>query len=201
MSLPGKPVIRNAPRASPNTLEYYWFPPTSTGGNPIEGYQISLNSGAITCNIAASELSPTFGYYKVTGLTNATTYFTTIAASTINGYGPTANFRAFQPGSPPLLGPSTATAVAGTQASASAIVSWTPPLGYPPTPEATIFWYTIQSASSSLSDPVLKYTAKGAMSNYYIKNLNVNSSYYFNIRAVNCPGYSPSVSTNIIQWF
>jgi hypothetical protein len=197
MSLPGKPGIRNAPRASPNTLEYYWFPPADTGGNLIEGYQLSINPGAITCNIAASELAPTFGYYKVTGLSNATTYFTTIAASTINGYGPTANFRAFQPGSPPLLPPSTTSIVVSGQS--NALISWTPPIT---SPNATIFWYTIKSKSSNPADPVLKYTANGqTQSNYFIKGLNSNSTYTFTVNAVNCPGYSPSTITNSILYF
>ena len=197
MSLPGRPIIRNAPRASPSTLEYYWFPPSNNGGNPIEGYQLNLDPGGITCNVSASELAPTFGYYKVTGLTNATTYFTTIAASTINGYGPTANFRAFQPGSPPPLPPSSTTLVVSGQS--NALLSWTPPTTLP---DATIFWYTLKSRSSNPSDPVLKFTANGQrQSNYFIKGLNSNSSYTFAVNAVNCPGYSPSTITNSILYF
>jgi hypothetical protein len=196
MSLPGKPIIRNAPRASPNTLEYYWFPPADTGGNPIEGYQLSLNPGGITCNVSASQLAPTYGYYKITGLTNATTYFTTIAASTINGYGPPANFRRFQPGSPPLFPPSTTTIVVSGQS--NAVLSWTPPLV---SPDATIFWYVIKSKSSNPSDPILKYTANGqTQSNFFIRGLNSNSTYYFTINAVNCPGYSPQLSTATITF-
>lgn len=196
MSLPGKPIIRNAPRASPNTLEYYWFPPADTGGNPIEGYQLSLDPGGITCNISASELSPLYGYYKVTGLANATTYFTTIAASTISGYGPTANFRAFQPGSPPLFPPSTTTIMLSGVSNAN--LSWTPPITVP---DATIFWYVIKSKSSNPADPVLKYTANGqTQSNYFVRGLNPYSTYYFTINAVNCPGYSPAASTNSITY-
>jgi hypothetical protein len=196
MSLPGKPIIRNAPRASPNTLEYYWYPPTDTGGNPIEGYQLSLDPGGITCNIPASQLAPTYGYYKVTGLANATTYFTTIAASTISGYGPTANFRAFQAGSAPLFSASTTTAA--YSGVTNALISWTPPIT---SPDATIFWYVIKSKSSNPADPVLKYTANGLTQNtYFVKGLNPYSTYYFTINAVNCPGYSPPASTNTVTY-
>lgn len=196
MSLPGKPIIRNAPRASPNTLEYYWYPPTDTGGNPIEGYQLSLDPGGITCNIPASQLAPSFGYYKVTGLTNATTYFTTIAASTISGYGPTASFRAFQAGSAPLFSASTTTAA--YSGVSNALISWTPPIT---SPDATIFWYVIKSKSSNPADPVLKYTANGLTQNtYFVKGLNPYSTYYFIINAVNCPGYSPPASTNTVTY-
>jgi hypothetical protein len=195
MSLPGKPVIRNAPRASPNTLEYYWFPPTSTGGNAIEGYQLNLTGdglpGTITCNVPASELSGLYGYYKITGLSNAVTYTTSIAASTINGYGPTANFRRFQPGSPPTRPPSTTTITLSGVSNAA--LTWTPPSTLP---DATIFWYVIKSRSSNPADPVLKYTANGqTQSNYFIKGMNSNSTYTFTISAVNCPGYSPLIST------
>lgn len=61
MSTPSAPIIRNAPRASPNTLEYYWFTPATDGGSPITGYQINLEPGTIRCNILTSELPATFG--------------------------------------------------------------------------------------------------------------------------------------------
>jgi hypothetical protein len=107
MATPSAPVISNAPLASPNTLEYWWYPPTSDGGAAIEDYQLVLNPGGLTCNVGGPGT-----YYKVTGLTNAQTYFTTIAASNANGLGATASFREFQPGSPPPVGVSTLSATA-----------------------------------------------------------------------------------------
>jgi hypothetical protein len=190
MSVPTAPIISNAPRATPNALEYYWYTPANDGGSPILGYQFTLNPGPIVCNIPLGPVNR----YKITGLSNAVTYTTTIAASTINGYGTTAPFREFQPGSPPTQPPSTTTiTVAGVS---NILLSWTPPIT---TPDATIFWYVIKSESSNPSDPVLKYTADGqTQSNYFIENLNINSTYYFTVSAVNCPGYSPRLSTSTI---
>jgi hypothetical protein len=52
-----------------------------------------------------------------------------------------------------------------------------------------------------VADPILSYTANGLIDrSYYITGLNPSSSYYFDINAVNCPGYSPTASTNTITF-
>jgi hypothetical protein len=197
MSTPSAPVISNAPLASPNTLEYWWYPPVS--GAPIQDYYLTLTSqyGTLNCNVGSAET-----YYKVTGLSNAETYFTTISASNANGLGIATSFREFQPGSPPPRGVSTLSAVAVTVSTGAALVSWTPPFGYPPVPDATIFWYVISGfTTSNALTPVVKYTAGGlTQSNYFIPGLNSTISYYFTVRAVNCPGWSVPLSTNTISW-
>jgi len=199
MATPSAPVISNAPLASPNTLEYWWYPPTSDGGASIDDYYLTLTSqyGVLSCNVGSPGT-----YYKATGLSNATTYFTTIAASNANGLGATASFREFQPGSPPPRGVSTTTATAVVTSPSAALVSWTPPFGYPPVPAATIFWYVINGYTTTDSlTPVLKYTAGGqSQSNLFITGLNSSIQYYFTLRAVNCPGWSVPVSTNTIGW-
>jgi hypothetical protein len=192
MSLPSAPVISNAPLASPNTLEYWWYPPLSDGGSAIEDYYFTLTSqyGVLNCNVGSAAT-----YYKVTGLSNAETYFTTIGASNVNGLGTLASFREFQPGSPPPMPPISAiiTAVGST----AAMVSWQPPTTIP---SATIFWYVLESKSDNSNDPVLRFTAGGqTQSNYFITGLNRESAYYFSINAVNCPGYSPQAITNTTQ--
>jgi hypothetical protein len=194
MATPSAPVISNAPLASPNTLEYWWYPPTSDGGAAIEDYQLVLNPGGLTCNVGGPGT-----YYKVTGLTNAQTYFTTIAASNANGLGATASFREFQPGSPPPVGVSTLSATAVFLSTGAALVSWTPPITLP---NATIFWYAINGYTTADSlTPVLKYTAGGqTQSNYFIPGLNSSINYYFTVRAVNCPGWSVPLSTNTITF-
>ena len=199
MSTPSAPVISNAPLASPNTLEYWWYPPASDGGSNIQDYYLTLTSqyGTLNCNVGSPGT-----YYRVTGLSNATTYFTTIAASNANGLGTIASFREFQPGSPPPRGVSSLSAVAITVSTGAAVVSWTPPFGYPPVPDATIFWYVISGfTTANALTPVLKYTAGGlTQSNYFIPGLNSNNNYYFTVRAVNCPGWSVPLSTNTITW-
>lgn len=196
MATPSAPVISNAPQASPNTLEYWWYPPTSDGGASIEDYYLTLTSqyGVLSCNVGVPVT-----YYTVTGLSNATTYFTTIAASNANGLGATASFREFQPGSPPPVGVSTLSATALMLSTGAALVSWTPPITLP---DATIFWYVINGYTTTDSlTPVLKYTAGGQIqSNYFIPGLDSNSNYYFTVNAVNCPGWSVPLSTNTITF-
>lgn len=168
-------------------------------GAPIQDYYLTLTSqyGTLNCNVGSAGT-----YYKVTGLSNAETYFTTIAASNANGLGTVASFREFQPGSPPPRGVSSLSAVAITVSTGAALVSWTPPIGYPPVPDATIFWYAIYGyTTANALTPVVKYTAGGqTQSNYFIPYLDSNSNYYFTVRAVNCPGWSVPLLTNTITW-
>jgi hypothetical protein len=81
----------------------------------------------------------------------------------------------------------------------NAVISWTPPTSLP---DATIFWYVLKSRSSNPLDSTIKITANGqTQSNYFIRGLNINSTYFFTVNAVNCPGYSPPASTNTLQFF
>ena len=191
---PSAPVITSPPLAwFPNTLEYAWQPPLSQGSAPITGYRLTLNPGNVAYTLPANAI-----YYKLEGLTNALTYQTTIEATNDGGatYGPPANFMDFQTGSPPSLAPSTVTAVSVLPDRAT--VSWTAPLSLP---DATIFWYYITGVSSNAADPMISTNAWAlSQSNVFVTGLNSNSQYYFNVQAVNCPGYSPALSTNTITW-
>lgn len=189
---PTAPVIRNAPKASPNTLEYFWYPPQSQGSAALTGYRLALQPGNLVYTTGVTN------YTMVTGLTNGTTYQTTIEATNDSGatYGPPASFREFQPGSPPQVRPSSVVATA-IQPNA-ATVSWTAPQTLP---NATIFWYVVTGISSNAADPIISTNGYAlSQSNVFITGLNSNSSYYFNVRAVNCPGYSPPLATNTIVW-
>jgi len=191
MSVPGKPVISLAPRSSNQTLEFRWGAPTSDGGSPIIGYRLQLNSETPISIDAAAR------YYKVTGLTNGTNYIGALEAENAIGFSEKAYFRVFQPGNGVPAAPSTATAV--TDGTDAAVVSWTPPSV---TPDSTILWYYIRSYSNNGGDPVIKRTGNGlTQSSLYIKGLNPNSAYTFEVKAVNCPGYSPPTNTNSIVWF
>ena len=67
-----------------------WFPPTNTGGNTINKYQVSCyinSSGSAVPAVTTSSLTQ-----SITGLTNGTAYYCTVAASSNDGtnYGPLA---------------------------------------------------------------------------------------------------------------
>lgn len=191
---PSAPVIINAPNAeTPNQLEYTWYPPRDFGSPAtITGYRLTINPGNLVYT-----MGPVTDF-KVLGLTNAQFYSATIEATNDDGltYGPSASFMDFQTGSLPPVGPSTVTAVA--LGSDSANITWTPPRTLP---DATIFWYYIESRSTTEGDPIISTNGWAFMqNNVIVRGLNSNSTYSFNVQAVNCPGYSPIVTTNSLQF-
>lgn len=182
MPVPGVPNIYTLPFSTSNTMEFNWSPGTDNG-NAITSYFLTIPPDSRTFTIP-----PDWRYYTVTNLSAAVTYYPTLAASNSDGLGPSSNFREFQCGVVPPNAPSTVTAsLLGTT---SALVSWSQP---PIFPDATIFWYYIQSQSSKSTDPPVLASANGlTQSNIIVTGLNPNSSYSFLVRPVNCPGYGPS---------
>lgn len=198
MSVPGPPNINLLPLASPNTLQYAWEPPTQPNGT-ISAYKLLLNTGGSNAysntSISATKRTYIVGPPEIT-LVNGVSYEATLQAINENGEGQSAKFLDFQPGNAPTLAPSTVNVFkVGCN---SAVVSWAPPAQ---SVNSTIFWYTIYSFSTNPSDPILSYTANGLTDrSYFIPNLNSNSDYYFQINAVNCPGYSPPAFTSTISF-
>jgi hypothetical protein len=186
---PSAPNVYLLPKAGISTIEYLWYAPT-VNGDAVTNYELTLEPGPLVYTLSS------INRYKVTGLSDGETYSASIRATcNYPDWGPSAAFFEFQPGFPPPMPPISAiiTAVGST----SAMVSWEPPSV---TPTAKIFWYVLESKSDNSNDPVLRYTAGGqTQSNYFITGLNRESTYYFSVNAVNCPGYSPQVSTNTIQ--
>jgi hypothetical protein len=163
-------------------MEFNWSPGTDNG-TPITSYYLTIPPDVRTFTIP-----PDWRYYTVNNLSAAVTYYPTLAASNSDGLGPSSNFREFQCGDVPPTAP--ATVSASLSGSTSAFVSWTPP---PTLPDATIFWYYLQSLSSKPTDPIITASANGlTQSNLFLTGLNPNSSYSFLVRPVNCPGYGPS---------
>lgn len=193
MSSPSAPIVSNVPRARDATLEFYWYPPASSGDSAISSYTLACTNpvvGPFSYPVGTNQA-------LVTGLTNGTFYpFTTYATNVNGNTGPSAGFRAFAPGSSVPNQPlSTMASVIGTN---SAIVSWNPPSVLPDSP---INWYVIQSKSTNPADPIQKVTADGlTQQSYLLTGLNSNSGYQFSVQSVNCPGYSPAVFTSSIAW-
>jgi hypothetical protein len=186
---PSAPNVYLLPLAKPQAIEYLWYAP-SVNGNAVTNYELTLEPGPLVYTLS------TINRYRVTGLTNGQTYSASIRATcNYPDWGPSASFFEFQPGNPPPTPPISAivTVVSG---STNAMVSWQPPSA---SLNATIFWYVIKSKSNNPSDPVLQFTASGlTQRDYYITGLNMGSTYSFSIEGVNCPGYSPQVSTNAV---
>lgn len=182
MPVPGVPNIYTLPFSTSNTMEFNWSP-GSDNGNPITSYFLTIPPDSRTFTIP-----PEWRYYTVNNLSAAVTYYPTLAASNSDGLGPSSNFREFQCGNVPPTAPSTVSASYSALTN-SALVSWTLP---PTLPDATVFWYYVQSQSSKPSDPIITASADGLrQSNLQLTGLAANSQYSFLVRPVNCPGYGP----------
>jgi hypothetical protein len=180
MSVPGPPNITELPFASPNTLEFEWGPPLVSNG-AILGYRFTIDDTQVLIN--SNER-----YYKQTGLINGQNYFTSLEASNANGWGAKANFREFQPGSEPTLGPSTFTTILN---GSNASLIWTPPSTLP---DAPIIGYALY-AQDSFYKQTLSYSADAfVQSNYYANLTDFGEYYKYTAYAVNYPGWSPSVT-------
>jgi len=191
MPAPGAPNIFRQPRSTNQALEFRWNPPTDDGGSPITHYRLQLN--AETPIVVAANVY----YYKVTGLTNGTDYTASLEASNDSeaSWGTKAFFRIFQPGSAKPAAPSTV--LASSTGISSAIVSWTPPTV---TPDSPIQWYVIMGQSTTPGVPILRATADGlTQTSYLFSNLSTSQAYFFDIYAVNCPGYSPARRTATVS--
>jgi hypothetical protein len=189
MSVPDKPSTTTLPYSLPNTLRYFWSAPYD-GGSPLSSYTLTLNPGNLVYNPP-----PSANDFSIGGLTNGLTYSATLKAANANGFSEEATFSISQPGNLPNPPASLAVYPAGTD---SALVVWTPPAV---SPDATIFWYVIETESTNPADPVLKFSADGlTQTSYLVPGLNSASSYYFKVYAVNYPGYSKPLYSNPLSF-
>lgn len=179
MSVPSAPVIRPRPKALNGTLEFWWLPPVSDGGSAVTGYTIEIPG------VYVDTVGPSVEYYKITGLTNGTTYTAQIYAINANGNGAVATFRTVEPGNPP--GP-TQTQSATRSTAASATFSWTAPAS---DGGATIGWNVVAAYPLDSSGAVIRRNVLGNETTLTIPDLSGTTVYNALVRARNDPGYSP----------
>lgn len=186
---PSVPLIKIRPVAASGKLTFYWAAPSSDGGSAITSY-------TLTCSGRSDEViaDPATRVYTVTGLTNGTSYTFSLYATNAVGNGPAAVYRTVQPGSKPS---GVQDISANTLGEDGAIISWSAPAS---DGGADLGWYVVQSVSSSGGDPVLKKSRRFYQTSCKLSGLNTASSYTFNVRPVNDPGYGPSVISNQISF-
>jgi outer membrane protein OmpA-like peptidoglycan-associated protein len=119
-SAPGAPRLLKAVSYDAATRVSF-APPTSTGGSPVTGYEISLDGGQHWRPLRHNSANPISG--AVAGLTNGRTYAVRIRAVNGIGPGPASGNIAVMPAGVPTA-PRNATATATLTRVA---VSWTPP--------------------------------------------------------------------------
>lgn len=188
MTTPGPPQIRIRPKVTSQTLEFFWQPPVSDGGDPITSYVLT-DGGAFSNDIGAPAT-----YFKQTGLINKTPYTFTIQASNSFGLGEVATFRTVQSG---LLPPNPDYLSIYRISETSAKLSWNNPVTDSDTPDSlrnvivtpavdANGKYPYPGDNSVTSSAVRLF---GDISNSFV-SVAVDASYNFIVRAQNDPGYS-----------
>jgi len=194
------PNVKTQPRASNQTLEFSWAPPSSDGGYAITSYNILVYGSSDYAGLVFQDSTgPNTFYYntnQVIPLNNGQTYYVILSATNAHGTtSPPAYFRPFQPGNLPGP-PASASAIAGPgPVPTSILVSWTAGT----TPDATIFWYVISVINTANGATVKRVTANALTeSTYLITGLESGNTYQCKVQSVNCPGYSPPTITNSV---
>lgn len=178
MSTPGPPQNRLRPKATDGTLEFWWQPPVSDGGSPITGYTIEIPGVYVDTTPAEAR------YYKITGLTNGTTYTAQLNAINANGAGQLVYFRSVQPGN--LPGPTQSQSFT-RNGNGDATFEWTAPAS---DGGATIGWNVVTCYPLDSSGAVINRNVLGYETSLRIPDLSANTTYTALIRARNDPGYS-----------
>ena len=168
MSAPSAPIISVRPLPSFGSIEFWWSPPSTNGGNDILSYTLLCSSISYS-----TVLDPNSNYTVVSSLTNCIDYTFQIAATNEIGDSPYAPFRIVQPGLPPsgvseigitFLNPSTAN------------VYWTFSTNVN---EAATKWFNIRAIPSTTLAGVCSTVIRTAHGNERSRNItNISSSQY-----------------------
>jgi hypothetical protein len=213
-TVPDAPQIRIRPKVNEVSLEFFWAPPLSDGGDSITSYQLYDLGNSLSNDISAPA---TTGF--VGGLTTGTPYSFSITASNSIGQGPAVEFRTVQVGIKPA-GPSNVFLRPESSSTATLFYTLpgtyaTDPGNFPTTPGllATVVCAPEEIAGKT-QNPAKNFVQKQSQfPNYSTQTIEVTpgNDYKFIVRAVNDPGYSPlprfpasidltpqTISTNVI---
>lgn len=142
-TLPGAPIKPEADSYN-GAMGVYWLAPTSTGGVPIDRYQIqwSIDGGTWTGS-ATSPTPATKGLPRLVPLTPGTRYWLRIRAHNAAGYGPTTGFGPYTVRSAP--GP--VTDLAATPGPDQVELTWSAPVVDTPVGSTAVASYKVERSA------------------------------------------------------
>ena len=186
MTVPGAPTGLTATPGD-GTVTLAWAAPASDGGSPVTGYNVyqGTSPGGETGPVNGSSLVTATGY-KVTGLTNGTTYYFRVAAVSQVGEGkPSVEANAV-----PATVPGAPAGLTATPGDGTVTLSWAAPAsGGAPVTGYNVYQGTNPGGESRV--PVngsSLVTATG----YKVTGLVNGTTYYFRVTAVNRVGQGPA---------
>jgi hypothetical protein len=157
--------------------------PTWDGGSAVTGYTATASPGGATCTATLPATSCTVG-----GLTNGTAY--TFTAAPINAIGTgvsSASSVVALPGPPPAP-----TAVGGTVADSSSVVTWTAPVL---TGHAVVTSYTVTATASGQTTQTCTATAPATTCT--VTGLANYVTYTLSVTATNSSGAGPAATATV----
>jgi hypothetical protein len=187
MSVPTPPQVNPLPRVGPTTIEVWWDPPLSDGGDPILNYTLSCISPAITYTVGASQNT-----YWVQGLTTGVSYAFTLRANNTNGASAAVDFIVVTCGNFPSA-PQNVSTLVNEISSGFVQVTWDAPVS---DGGAALKYYAVE-AHGQYPDYVSSYSYGTPVGQTQVlcSNLTPNQNYNFIVNSINDPGWSLLPST------
>jgi len=177
VALPDKPLIQIRPRCTPNTMEFWWFAPSS--GGPVDNYILSCSDASISNTYSNTTL-----YVKLSGLTNGVDYTFQLVAMNYFGNSSPAIFRTSQPGHISSAPSNVSVALLNNYPR----VTWQNPTI---ASDAKPIWNVVTAVPINSSAEIVKESTYGYKEDMGISGLDTTQTYNFLVQGVASTGYSP----------
>jgi hypothetical protein len=186
-SVPGSPILNNRVKASLNTLDFFWQPPTNNGGLAITNYRLKCPEISYDTTFTSN----TF-HARVSSLTNTQDYVFQVAAINSVGEGPYSVFPVAQPGK---LSDGVTNLAVELVNDVNAAVSWN---FQNKVDEATNKFFALNVYPSVLlsSFRIPLYPTEHS---YLVSNLSTSMNYRFSVQPINDAGWSYE-NTSVVKF-
>ncbi|MEK3916480.1 fibronectin type III domain-containing protein [Paenibacillus sp. FSL H7-0331] len=177
---PTAPVFE-IPVAGNAQVVLIWKPVNDSTGYKVYQSVNSSTNGAVVASVSSSVYS-----YKVTGLTNGTTYYFVVKAINAGGESAASNIVSATPQGPIPTSPVLETPVTGN---AQVALTWKP------VNDST--GYRVYKSVNSSTNGTEVATVSGSVHSYKVTGLTNGTTYYFVVKAINAGG--ESAASNIVS--